>query len=60
MEINLKTQWNKLNSLFRVAIILFLFLFSQFTVIWSQTITFSENIYICLKTRPNTPPPEEK
>ena len=43
MEINLKTQWNKLNSLFRVAIILFLFLFSQFTVIWSQTITFSEN-----------------
>lgn len=44
MEINLKTQWNKLNSLFRVAIILFLFLFSQFTVIWSQTITFSENI----------------
>lgn len=27
MEINLKTQWNKLNSLFRVAIILFLFLF---------------------------------
>ena len=34
MEINLKTQWNKLNSLFRVEIILFLFLFSQFRVIW--------------------------
>ena len=27
MEINLKTQWNKLNSLFRVAIILFSFPF---------------------------------
>lgn len=43
MEINLKTQWNKLNSLFRVAIILFLFLFSQFTVLWSQSINFSGN-----------------
>lgn len=43
MEINLKRQRNKLNSFLRVTVILLLFLFSQYTVIRSQTINFSAN-----------------
>lgn len=43
MEIYLKTQRNKRNSLFRVSVILFLFFFLQLTVSWSQSINFSGN-----------------
>lgn len=39
MELNLKTQQNKLISLFRVSLMFFLFFFVQQTVASSQSIT---------------------
>ena len=39
MELNLKTQQNKLISLFRVSLMFFLFFFVQQTVAGSQSIT---------------------
>ena len=41
MEIYLKTQRNKRNSLFRVSIMSFLFFFLQYSIIWGQNVTFS-------------------
>ena len=47
MELNLKTQQNKLISLFRVSLMFFLFFFVQQTVASSQSITLpSHNITI--------------
>ena len=47
MDLNLKTQQNKLISLFRVSLMFFLFFFVQQTVASSQSITLpSHNITI--------------
>lgn len=43
MEINQKIQRMKRFTSFRMIAILFLFLFSQYTFLWSQTITLSGN-----------------
>lgn len=45
MELNLKTQQNKLISLFRVSLMFFLFFFVQQTVASSQSITLPSHCH---------------